>query len=218
MAALFFCLIPRMIIDMKTQVLVIHGGNSFDTYEEYIDYLKKRPLTLDHMRTSDWKSTLQQNLGEHFDVLLTQMPNNRNSQYSEWKIWFERIVELLNEKVIFIGHSLGGIFLAKYLSEERYPKRIIATLLVAAPYNTPTKHPLADFNLSDDLTFMKNFEKQGGKILIYQDKEDTIVPFSNCEDYKKAISSAELKISKGYNHFNQLDFPELVSDIKKLAN
>lgn len=200
----------------KTQILVIHGGNTFDKQEEYLRYLKTRQLTLDHMRFSDWKSNLQNNLGTDFDVLLAQMPNNRNARYEEWKIWFERIIMLLNDEVIFIGHSLGGIFLAKYLSENKYPKKIIATLLVAAPYNTPTKHPLADFNLNDDVSLLKNFEKQGGKIIIYQSKDDPIVPYANCEDYRKALPSAELVVLDNYKHFNKQDFPEIIDRIKNL--
>lgn len=39
------------------------------------------------------------------------MPNSNNAHYQEWKIIFDKIVTLLDEDVIFISHSLGGIFL-----------------------------------------------------------------------------------------------------------
>ena len=44
-----------------------------------------------------------------------------NARYEEWKIWFERMIPFLNDNVILVGHSLGGIFFVKYLSENLLP-------------------------------------------------------------------------------------------------
>lgn len=120
---------------------------------------------------------------------------------------------VLEENVIFIGHSLGGIFLAKYLSEEEYPKRIKATLLVAAPYNTPDDHPYVDFNILTDLS---GLQKQGGKIYLYHSKDDQIVPFSNFERYQRELPTASARIFADKQHFRQADFPELITDIQNL--
>jgi hypothetical protein len=51
------------------------------------------------------------------------MPNPMNARYNEWKILFKKIVLLLDDNVILIGHSLGAIFLVKYLSENKFPKK-----------------------------------------------------------------------------------------------
>ncbi len=195
------------------QILVIHGGDAFETYEEYLEYLRTRDFSLDRLKTKGWKSNLGEQLGDEYEVLTPQMPNSQNARYSEWKIWFARLIPLLNEEVILIGHSLGGIFLAKYLSENDFPKKIIAVLLVAAPFNTPIKHPLVDFNLINDLA---KFQEQAGKIFLYHSKDDQVVPFSNLEDYKKALPSATLRIFEDNQHFNQEQFPEIIGDIKKL--
>ena len=40
---------------MKKQILIIHGGNAFEKYDEYISYLQNRPVSLDKFRTKDWK-------------------------------------------------------------------------------------------------------------------------------------------------------------------
>lgn len=198
---------------MKQQVFAIHGGNAFDTYEEYIAYLKLKEVSIEGTRFVDWKGNLQRDLGDSYEVVLPRMPNSGNSRYAEWKIWFEKFVPQLQEDVVFIGHSLGGIFLAKYLSEEKYPKQIKATLLVAAPYNAPDDHPYVDFNI---LTSLSGLEEQGGKVILYHSKDDHVVPFSNFERYQRELPNAEVGIFADRQHFNDAEFPELVKDIQTL--
>ena len=76
------------------------------------------------------------------------MPNLINAKYNEWEIIFNKLVPFLNDTIIFIGHSLGGV-LAKYLSENKFPKKILATFLICAPYDDKdADYSLVDFNLS----------------------------------------------------------------------
>lgn len=201
---------------MKKQIVIIHGGTPFDTYEDYLSYLKKDlEISLDRLRLrKSWKEALSQDLGENFDVLMPQMPNKTNACYKEWKIWFERIIPLLDKQVIFIGHSLGGIFLAKYLSENNIPQKIKATILVAAPFNDEKSgRSLADFKLSSPL---ERFAKQGGKIYLLQSKDDPEVLPEQLEKYKKALPNAKTMIFDDRGHFNQESFPEIIELIKKL--
>jgi uncharacterized protein len=202
-----------MALSMKQQVLVIHGGNAFETHEEYISYLQNAEVTLERIQFKDWKKNLSGALGEHFEVIAPQMPNAMNARYAEWKIWFEKLIPLLHDEIIFIGHSLGGIFLAKYLSENVYPKAIKATFLIAAPYNTENEHPLVDFIITKDLSL---FEKQGGIISLYHSTDDFIVPYSNFIAYQNVLPNARAYSFDDKNHFLQAAFPELVVEIQKL--
>ena len=198
---------------MKQQIFVIHGGNASNSYAEYLRYLRTKEVNLEHLKSVDWKSTLQKKLGKKYEVINPQMPNKQNAKFSEWKVYFEKFIPLMNEKVILIGHSLGGIFLAKYLSEKKLSKKILGTFLVAAPFNTKKIHPLADFNLKEDL---KNFSGQGGKIYLYQSVDDRVVPISNLKHYQRALPNGVCRIFKTRGHFNASNFPELVRDIKDL--
>ena len=148
---------------MKQQILVIHGGDTFDTHKDYLSFLKNREISLDRLRLKrEWKDTLSEKLGENFDVLSPRMPNGTNARYKEWKIWFERVIPFIDKGVIFIGHSLGGIFLAKYLSENTFPVKIKATILAAAPFDDEeSDESLSDFKLPPSL---KKFSEQGGEI------------------------------------------------------
>jgi predicted alpha/beta hydrolase family esterase len=109
---------------MKKQVIVIHGANSFDSYDEYINYLKNREVTVESFLSwRGWKDNLADELGSDFEVFAPRMPNKDNAKYAEWKIWFERIFPYIQEDVVLVGHSMGGIFLVKYLSKIIFPKK-----------------------------------------------------------------------------------------------
>jgi uncharacterized protein len=198
---------------MRKQILVLHGGNAFDTYEEYILDLQSKEISIERLAAKDWKSNLSSDLGDEYDVILPRMPNSNNARYLEWKIWFEKIVALLDETVVFIGHSLGGIFLVKYLSENNSPKKIKGLFLVAAPYNTPKDHPLVDFTITNSLD---RVEGQSEKIFLYHSKDDVVVPFDNAESYQTELRGATLRVFEDRGHFNSENFPEIVQDIKLL--
>lgn len=136
-----------------------------------------------------------------------------NAKYNEWSILFKKIAPLLKNNVILIGHSLGAIFLAKYLSENKFPKKILATLLISAPYDNNLNESLGDFKLSKNLN---RLSKQGGKIFLYQSRDDQVVPYNHVKKYKKALPNAIVREFKNRGHFNQTKFPELVKDIKSL--
>lgn len=196
---------------MKPQLLIIHGGSTFDTYEDYMKYLQSCELTLDRLSWHDWKDNLVKELPE-FEVVYPKMPNPKNARYPEWKIWFEKIMLLLRDDVTLVGHSLGGIFLAKYLSENTASRAIRSLHLVAAPYDTEViKDSLADFALSKTV---EDIEKQVPKIFIYQSKDDLGVAFADAEKYKRDLPSAAFVAFEDRGHFLQEDFPELVQNIK----
>lgn len=201
---------------MKRQVVVIHGGKTFDSYEEYIDSLKTREVDIESFKIKkDWKDNLQNSLGDYFEVIQPRMPNGNNAQYIEWKIWFERLAQFLNDEVIFVGHSLGGIFLAKYLSENDFSKKIKATFLVATPFDvTDMNETLGKFKLPPSL---EKFKNQGGRIYLVNSKDDEVVPFSNCMSYQKVLPNSRAMIFEGRQHFNQEDFPEIVAEIKNIG-
>ncbi|HEY0010471.1 MAG TPA: alpha/beta hydrolase [Candidatus Paceibacterota bacterium] len=192
------------------QVIAIHGGESFNTYGEYLDFLKKAVVDLEPGR--GWKSGLQEVLGTNYQVILPRMPNSFNAKYGEWSIWFEKYVPLLNDEVILIGHSLGADFLVKYLTENNFPKKIVATVLVAGTYPNGNR-ALPEFSIDSSL---EHFAKQAGTIFLYHSKDDQVVPYEEVEKYTAALPNAVVRSFEDRGHFNQEEFPELVADIKSL--
>lgn len=204
-----------MVKKMKQQILVIGGGTTFESYREYLSFLKRARISLDDLRSrSDWKDNLQSDLGKNFDVLQPYMPNKKNAKYIEWKIWFERIIPLLNESVVLVGHSMGGIFLAKYLSENKFPRKIKATLLVAAPFDdVGGLESLGTFKLPRSLT---KFANQSERVFLMQSDDDPSVPLNNVKKYQKAIPGSKVLVFNDRGHFRVEHFPELVKIIKSL--
>jgi len=176
---------------MKKQVLLIHGGSTFDTYKDYLSFLKNLKIDLNRYKRTKWSDSLRKKLGNRFDVLLPKMPNPMNAKYNEWKILFKKIASLLDDNVILIGHSLGAIFLVKYLSENKFPQKILATMLVSPPYDDEgMEESLGDFVLPKSLN---KFNRQGGRIFIYQSKDDSVVPHSHLEKIQKGAAKSYYK-------------------------
>ena len=109
---------------------------------------------------------------------------------------------------------MGGILWEKYFSENDFPKKVRATFLIAAPYNTEgAEYSLVDFTLSASL---KRFQEQGGAISLYHSENDPVVPFSNLAKYRKELPNAAVRIFKDREHFQQAELPEIVEDIRAL--
>ena len=197
------------------QVVVIHGGDTYDTYEAYLASLKNFTVeNIDFFRPHpSWKSGLQDALGTAYEVLTPRMPNSNNARYEEWKLWFEKLVPFLDGGVILIGHSLGASFLVRYLAENEFSKTIAATLLVAAPHTIDGDHPLGEFTAPASLSLL---EQQGGKLFLYHSKDDKIVSFSELAKFEASLPSATVRVFTDRGHFNQETFPELVADIKSV--
>lgn len=200
---------------MKKQILIIGGGEVFDSYDDYIKFLKEYRLDLEKTKKKKWKRELQKDLGDDWEVIYPDMPAKWNVKYLEWKLWFEKFLPHLRDDVILLGNSLGGIFLSKYLSENDFPVKIKAVFLVAPPFDEKDcDYSLGDFVLSASL---KKFEDQCDKIFIYFSKDDPVVPFADLEKYMKALPSAKKVVFEDKGHFNLEEFPEIVEKIKEIA-
>ena len=142
------------------------------------------------------------------------MPNSDNAQYSEWRVWFDRLIPFLENDSVLVGQSLGGVFLVKYLSENKLPVLITAVILSAAPYDdSSTNEELGSFKLTYPLT---DFCEQAGKILLVYGERDPFVPLEQYHKYKDKIPEAESHLFDCEDHFIREKFPELVEIIKNL--
>lgn len=197
---------------MKKQIIFIHGGDSFDSYEKYLEHLKNFEFSIDwFLSRKKWSISLAEDLGGDFQVFAPNMPNKQNARYAEWKIWFEKMLPFIEDEVVLVGHSQGGIFLAKYLSENIYPKKIAALMLVAAPHtDTPET---GDFNLMESL---ENISRQCKAIHLFYSKDDPIVLFSEMERYQEDLPGAQAHIFSDRGHFLQETFPEIIAEIKRI--
>jgi len=201
----------------KIQVLVIHGGMTFKNRKDYLSYLKNRKINI-HKKTSWTIDYLGKKLGKKFEIIKPIMPLKENAKYLDWKVDFERYFPYLRDDIILIGCSLGGIFLAKYLSENRFPRRIISTYFICTPFDNtlPGEDLVGGFKLKSDLSMI---EKNSKILNLLFSKNDNVVPLDHAEKFKKKLKNANLIIYKNKNgHFNISKFPEIVKMILKETN
>lgn len=196
---------------MPKQIVIIHGGMYFETYEEYLEFLRNYQMDLE--RAEQWEEKLQKDLGEDYQVIRPSMPAKYNSKYEEWKIWFEKFFLFINDDVILIGKSQGGIFLAKYLAENNFPKKIKAVFLLAPPFDDTPDEKVGDFALPKSL---EKLAQQGGQIFLLQSEDDPVVPFSHQAKYLEQLPAAQKIVFKDKGHFKMEDFPEIVEMLKNL--
>lgn len=192
------------------QVLVIHGGTSHNSYEDYIAYLKSKVLDYERLKWSDkWRNWLPSAL-PGVDVLLPDFPNSQNAQYDEWKIIFEKILPFLTGEVTLVGHSLGAMFLAKYLHESPLSVPVQALVLVAPGYSDETTEDLGSFALNSAV----GLEKSAQVIHLFHSQDDPVVPFTELAKFQRDIPTAISHVFSDRNHFLQPTFPELVEIIQ----
>lgn len=198
----------------KTQILIIHGGMTFKNKKDYIRFLRKRTISI--KEKINWSGDyLKKNLGRNFEIIKPRMPLQDNARYKEWKIHFERFFPQLQHDIILIGSSLGGIFLAKYLSEKKFPKKILATYLICPPYDDslPQEDLAGGFKLPADLSLL---QKNSARLRLLFSEDDNVVPVSHAQKYKKKLDTADIVLFKSKNgHYNIAEFPELIAMIKE---
>ncbi|MFA6428648.1 MAG: alpha/beta hydrolase [Candidatus Buchananbacteria bacterium] len=198
----------------KTQVVYISGGTTFKNKRDYLSFLKNRKISIEEkVRWSD--DYLKKKLGQNFEVIQPRMPKADDAKYVEWKIYFERYFPLLRNNLVLIGGSLGGIFLAKYLSENKFPKKILATYLICPPFDNtlPSDDLVGGFKLSADLS---RLEKSSKNLYLLFSKDDPVVPMVQAKKYQNKLSQAKFIFYESKNgHFKIAKFPELIKLIKK---
>ncbi|PIZ00240.1 hypothetical protein COY62_03705 [bacterium (Candidatus Howlettbacteria) CG_4_10_14_0_8_um_filter_40_9] len=203
---------------IKHQSIFIRGGEAFDNKEEFYSYIKNRPFD-PYYNPRRWTDWLEWSLSEKFDSFTPMMPNKQWADYEGWKIWFERYLPYINHnkksKLIMIGHSLGTIFLAKYLSENKFPKKIHQMHWVCSVFENKGLVDEKITTFEFDVHKLKNIESQVDKIFFYHSKDDHLVPFSHSKKFMKYMPKAHLFSFKDRGHFNQPAFMEILQVIQE---
>ena len=199
----------------RDQIFIIHGGMTFKSKKDYLSFLKDRKVSVE--KKVSWSTEwLDKRLGKEYEIIRPRMPLQDDAKYKEWKIHFERFIPFLKNNVVLVGSSLGGTFLAKYLSEHKFPKKIKGVFLICAPFdNTVVGEDLVGgFTLKADLS---QLEKSTKNLYLLFSEDDDIVPVSHAEKYRRKLNGANIVIYKNKNgHFKIAEFPEIVKMIKNL--
>jgi predicted alpha/beta hydrolase family esterase len=167
-----------------------------------------------HEGSGDFVNWLRDTLGSEYKVIHPTMPKPEAPDYAAWKAKVGKELGKLKDGVIFVGHSLGGAVLLKYLTEEPCENPIAGMFLVSAPFWG------GDENWQyEPFTLPKNFAKNLPKIpkvFLYHSWEDEIVPFAHLALYSDQLPQATVRALDGNEHVFRRGLPRLVEDIKGL--
>ena len=199
------------------QVIVIHGSDVTASLEEYTRTLEIREVSIERLRPrADWKQGLQAALGGGFDVLTPHMPLTGYAPYDLWKLWFSRCTEVFADEVTLVGHSLGGILLAKFFADGGVLRSRVRSLhLVAAPFGFDEASELPEgWWLPRDLSELVAHATHAH---LYHSTDDPVVPYAHAAQYHEALPGSTLHTFHDRGHFLQGEFPELVRVLTQLT-
>ena len=193
------------------QILLIHGGDSFSSYDAYITSLKNMAIDYERLKPKQkWKTWLIDQL-PGCDVLLPTLPNGFNAVYDEWVIYFEKLLPYFGNDIRLVGHSLGAMFLAKYLHTHILPQKVRQLILIAGQYGTPENDDVGSF-VVESATGLDNSAEE---IHLFYSADDPVIDFASVHKFKRDIPSAVSHEFTDRGHFLAPEFPELLEILKQ---
>ena len=194
------------------QLCIIHGGSTFNSDAEFLQNLQALEVKYDRLlyrpRWNNWLGEVMSDT----EVLIPSMPNSANAKYEEWALYFSKIIPFLKPNALLVGHSLGGIFLAKYLNEHAHSLHFNKVVFVSAPYDDETSESLASFKLPGDMTALRSVADE---FLLFHSRDDVVVPVSEVDKYVAVLPKAQVTLFEDRGHINTPTFPELLATLKK---
>ena len=191
---------------MKTAI-IIHG---WVDKEEFLD--PKIPSGSNF----HWFSWIQKQLLIKGILAQTpEMPGEYEPNYEKWKWMFEQFK--IDEETILVGHSLGGGFLIRWLSENN---KKVGKVVLVAPWINPNKID----NFSDKKFFEFDIDpnissKTTGMIIMYSNDDSSQI-LDSIKILKAKLKNVEFQEFTGKRHFTLRsmgteEFPELLENIIK---
>jgi len=157
---------------------------------------------------------LQDALKEIYNIKYPRMPDEDNPDYETYKAKIEEELKKIHNKVVLIGHSVGGCFLLKYLSEKKIDNDIAGIFFIATPFWGDGGWQYEGFAMDNDFPSKLPTD---ASIFFYHGTDDETVPFSHLALYAKKLPHAIIRKIVGRGHQLNNDLSEVVQDIKGLS-
>jgi predicted alpha/beta hydrolase family esterase len=135
-------------------------------------------------------------------------------RYEEWKKEFERFD--ITPETILVGHSCGGGFLVRYLSEHRELK--VGKVVLVAPWMNPFNYEVSDTDSFFDFEIDGEFPSRTAGVTVFISSDDEKSVIKTVEILKEKVANLRLKQYSDRGHFctsdlNGVAFPELLEEV-----
>lgn len=186
---------------MKTAI-IIHGCPE---EKEYFDVSTPSPSNF------QWLPWLQKQLLMKGILAQTpEMPVAYNPSYENWKKTFEQFD--VDEETMLVGHSCGGGFLVRWLSENKIK---VGKVVLVAPWLDPERElntGMFDFEID------KDFPQRTGKTVIMYSTDDMSHILESISILKSKVTGAEFQEFTDKGHFvledlKSVELPEVLNNL-----
>ncbi|MCW1888317.1 MAG: alpha/beta hydrolase [Candidatus Moranbacteria bacterium] len=181
------------------KAIILHG--MADSKEEYDG----------HEAEHHWIPWLKTELeAQGLQVVAPELPEPYHPIYEAWKEVFEGLAP--DEETVLVGHSCGGGFLVRYLSENTLR---VGKVLLVAPYLDPDGDHIPEFF---DFPVKRNLVSQTEGVTIFisaDDDSDILESVRIIKDSCDGIVTREF-VDKGHFTFGEMgtrEFPELLVEV-----
>ena len=173
------------------------------------------------LRSQLHKLRRKKKISKVIHVRTPQFPTPEGQELDSWLSAFKRYRRYVNERTIFVGHSLGPAFILNLLERLDKKKPVRGAFLVAGFIG---KLGITEFDGIND-TFT-NREFNWGRIKrncrsfrVYASDNDPYVPLKLTEQMAKRLRR-KVRVVKGAGHFNKecgfTEFDKLLREIRTL--
>lgn len=146
-----------------------------------------------------------------------QLPMPEKQSLDSWLEAFEPYWKFVNHETIFVGRSIGPVFILRLL--ERAEVKAKAAFLVAgfcAGEGIPQQfRPLISTFIDKPFNWQK-IRSSCGTFFVYNSDNDPYVPLKNGEELAEKLGTKTVVV-KGAEHFWFKEFPRILADIKSTA-
>jgi uncharacterized protein len=157
--------------------------------------------------------TKQLQINDIFTVAI-EAPRPWQPRYEVWKKELERFE--ITPETILVGHSCGGGFIVRWLSEEK--DRRVNKVVLVAPWLNPENNPVSDtadfFNFDID----PDFPERTAGVTIFKSDDDKPTIHKSVQIIRDSAKGINYKEFHNYGHFcygdmKTVEFPELLNEI-----
>ena len=183
--------------------IILHGAPEKENY-----YDANKPSE----SNAHWLPWLQKEL--IIRDIKADTPEVPYSYEPQWDIWCREVERFdITPETILIGHSAGGGFWLKYLSE--HPELHVGLVVLVAPWVDPDKTLKEDFFAGElDRTLVARTDG----VALFRSDDDSDNVLQSVDKILAAVDDITVKDFEGYGHFTYLNlegiaFPELLETV-----